>query len=182
MLRELLELYGIFFKIGLFTFGGGYAMLPILQREIVEKRGWAKEEELMDYYAISQCTPGVIAVNVGTFIGYKKRGVPGGIAATIGVISPSVVIITLIAAFFSSFGNNEIVAHALAGIRVAVTVLVGTSIYKIAKKSLIDLPTILIGAAVLAANLATNLSPIIMVVVSAAAGIFLKRKEGGAAK
>ena len=181
-MKELWELYSSFFKIGLFTFGGGYAMLPMLQKEVVEKHGWAKEEELMDYYAIGQCTPGVIAVNVATFIGYKKKGVAGGAAATLGVISPSLLIIILIAAFFTNFKDVEIVAHAFAGVRVAVTVLVGTSVYKIAKKSLIDLPTILIAVTVLALNLLTDLSPVILVAVSAAAGILLKMKEGRAAK
>lgn len=181
-LKELLELYTAFFKIGLFTFGGGYAMLPMLQKEVVEKHGWAKEEELMDYYAIGQCTPGVIAVNVATFIGCKRKGIASAAAATLGVISPSLIIIILIAAFFTNFKDNTIVMHAFSGIRVAVTVLVGTSVYKIAKKSLLDLPTILIAAVVLVLNLTTNLSPIILVVVSAAAGIIVKIREGRAAK
>ncbi|MBE5997390.1 MAG: chromate transporter [Lachnospiraceae bacterium] len=181
-MKELLQLYCAFFRIGLFTFGGGYAMLPMLQKEVVEKHGWATEEELMDYYAIGQCTPGVIAVNTGTFIGSKNRGTAGAAAATLGVITPSLIIITLIAAFFTNFKSNEIVAHAFAGIRVAVTVLVGTSVWKIGKKSLLDLPTCLIAAAVLALNLLTDLSPVILVVASAAAGIFLKWKEGRDAK
>ena len=181
-MKELWELYSSFFRVGLFTFGGGYAMLPMLQKEIVEKHGWATEEELMDYYAIGQCTPGVIAVNTGTFIGSKTKGVVGGLAATLGVITPSIIIITLIAAFFMNYKDSETVAHAFAGIRVAVTVLVGTSVWKIAKKSLIDLPTILIAAAVLVLNLLTNVSPIISVVASAAAGILLKAREGKAGK
>ena len=91
-----IELFFIFAKIGAVTFGGGYAMLPILQREVVDSKHWVKDEELMDYYAIGQCTPGVIAVNVSTFIGNKLAGIPGGIVATLGVITPSVIFITII--------------------------------------------------------------------------------------
>ncbi len=179
-MRDWWELYRTFFRIGLFTFGGGYAMLPMLQREVVEKKQWASEEDMLDYYAIGQCTPGVIAVNTATFIGYKKGGVAGSIFATLGVISPSLVIITLIAAFFRSFGELAVVRHAFAGIRVAVTVLIGTSVVKIAKKSLVDLPTILIAAAVLLVNLFLNVSPVICVIVSAAAGVLIRNAQGRA--
>ena len=181
-MKDLLKLYAAFFRIGLFTFGGGYAMLPMLQREVVEKYGWATEEELMDYYAIGQCTPGVIAVNTATFVGYRKFGVAGAIFGTLGVISPSIIIITLIAAFFRNFQNSQIVKHAFAGIRAAVTVLIGTSVYKIAKKSLIDLPTILIAAGILLLNLFTGLSPVILVVSAGIAGIVLKYFAGRRAK
>ena len=104
-MKEYLKLFFTFAKIGCFTFGGGYAMLPLLQREIVEKNSWAEEEELMDYFAIGQCTPGIIAVNTATFIGYKRKGIIGGIFATLGLIFPSLVIITIIAAFIRSFAD-----------------------------------------------------------------------------
>ena len=103
----LLDLFCTFFRIGAFTFGGGYAMLPMLQREIVEKKKWAAEEDLLDYFAVGQCTPGVIAVNTATFVGYKKEGVPGGIMATLGVVAPSLVIITVIAAVLSNFAHTK---------------------------------------------------------------------------
>ena len=177
-MQELLTMYTAFFRIGLFTFGGGYAMLPMLQKEVVERYKWATEEELMDYYAIGQCTPGVIAVNTATFIGYKRRGVLGGIAATFGVISPSLIIIMLIAAFFRNFQNNEIVAHALGGIRVAVTVLVGSAIVRLAKKSLVSTPAFVICGVVLVLNLFTELSPIILVVGAALCGIAVKEVTG----
>ena len=126
-MKLLLDLYATFFRIGLFTFGGGYAMLPLIQREVVEKKGWATEDEVMDYYAVGQCTPGVIAVNVATFIGYKNKGIAGGILATLGVVSPSIVIISIIAAFLSRFSDSAYVQHALAGIRLAVCALVTAS-------------------------------------------------------
>ena len=143
-MKELWELFIVFAKIGGFTFGGGYAMLPILQREVVENRNWATSEELMDYYAIGQCTPGIIAVNTATFIGYKRKGIIGGIVATIGCVFPSLVIIMIIAAFINSFTHIVWVQHALAGIRVCVCVLVLDAVIKLAKKSLIDAATYLI--------------------------------------
>ena len=115
-MKELMDLFLTFAKIGGFTFGGGYAMLPILQREVVEKKGWATEEELMDYYAIGQCTPGVIAVNTATFIGYKFKGITGGIIATLGCVFPSLVIIAIIAACLQTFAQFAVVQFALSGV------------------------------------------------------------------
>ena len=97
LLKEMLSLCLTFAKVGVMTFGGGYAMLPILQREVVENKGWATDEELTDYFAIGQCTPGVIAVNTATFIGQKRRGIIGGIVATLGVVFPSLIIIAALA-------------------------------------------------------------------------------------
>ena len=121
-MKELFNLFIAFAKVGVLTFGGGYAMLPILQREIVEKNNWASDEELMDYYAIGQCTPGVIAVNTATFIGQKNKGIMGGIMATLGVVTPSLIIITAIAAFISNFADLAIVKNAFAGVRVFVLI------------------------------------------------------------
>ena len=123
-MNELIQLFTVFARIGAVTFGGGYAMLPILQAEVVEKYHWASEEELADYYAVGQCTPGVIAVNTATFIGMKRKGVPGGIIATLGVVFPSLVIITVIAACLSNFAQLQVVKDAFAGIRVCVCVLI----------------------------------------------------------
>ena len=133
---SLWEIYRTFAGMGAVCFGGGYAMLGLVQRVIVEQHGWATEEELMDYYAIGQCTPGVIAVNVSTFIGHKLRGLPGAIVASLGFISPSIFIITLIAAFLQSFASNVYVAHALAGIRVCVCVLILNSVLSLGKKAI----------------------------------------------
>lgn len=129
--NEYLELIWSFFKIGIMTFGGGYAMLPIIQRELVEKKQWATEEEILNYYAIGQCTPGVIAVNTATFIGNKRKGALGGFLATFGVVLPSLIIISVIAAVLTNFAEITYVQHALAGIRVAVVVLVGFSVKKL---------------------------------------------------
>ena len=134
-MKKLLNIFWVFAQMGACCFGGGYAMLSLLQKVIVEKHNWATEEELMDYYAIGQCTPGVIAVNTSTFIGHKLAGIPGSVAATLGFICPSILIITIIAAFLENFASNPIVAHALAGIRVCVCVLILDAVLKLGKKS-----------------------------------------------
>ena len=117
---SLAELFIAFAKVGVLTFGGGYAMIPILERELVDNHSWATNEELMDYYAVGQCTPGIIAVNTATFVGKKVAGVPGGIVASLGVVAPSVVIITLIAGILTSFADIPAVKSAFGGIRVCV--------------------------------------------------------------
>lgn len=132
-MNEFLQLFLVFAQVGVCTFGGGYAMLPILQREVVEKRGWCSEDELADYFAIGQCTPGVIAVNTATFVGSKRKGIPGGIVATLGMVFPSVVIITIIAAFLQNFAHIPAVGHAFAGVRAAVVALIASSVLKLAK-------------------------------------------------
>lgn len=168
-----LELFFTFVRMGMCTFGGGYAMLPILQREVVEKHGWATEDELMDYYAIGQCTPGVIAVNTATFIGYKTRGVAGAIFATAGIIFPSLVIIIAIAAFIQQFAHLPVVQHAFSGIRIAVCALVLQTVWKMAKKGVVDVPTAAILLLTFVAVAFLNVSPVVMVVVSATAGILV---------
>lgn len=132
-MNMLLKLYVTFFRIGLVMFGGGYAMLPLLQAEIVEKQKWTTEEEILNYFAVGQCTPGIIAVNTATFVGYKQKKIPGAIVATLGMVSPSIIIILLIASVLERFAENVWVNHAFAGIRVAVCALVLSSIVKLWK-------------------------------------------------
>nr|WP_297175517.1 chromate transporter [uncultured Agathobaculum sp.] len=172
-MHPYLDLFFTFARMGACTFGGGYAMLPILQREVVEKRGWATEDELMDYYAIGQCTPGVIAVNTSTFIGYKTHGLPGAIAATAGMVFPSLVIIVIIAAFIQQFAHLAVVQHAFSGVRIAVCALVLQSVWKMARRGVVDMPTavILILTFVFVAFL--GVSPVLMVIVAAATGILI---------
>jgi len=183
-MKELLDMFFTFARIGGLTFGGGYAMLPMLQKEVVEHRGWATEDELMDYYAVGQCTPGVIAVNTATFIGYKQRGVIGAIFATLGVVFPSLVIIITIAAFVSNFADLPAVKNAFAGIRVCVCVLIFNAVQKLLKKGVVDKPTAVIFFAVMLGSLLLPLSPAVYVVLAGIAGILLKtvvfRKEGQA--
>lgn len=178
-MNALLTLFWTFARIGGLTFGGGYAMLPMLQREIVERHGWATEEELADYYAVGQCTPGVIAVNTATFIGYKQRGVLGGIAATLGVVFPSLVIITILAACLQNFAEYPIVQDAFAGISVCVCVLILRAVLKLWKKSVISPGTLAIfigvfGASALGNFIGFAISPVVLVVLSGVAGIVLR--------
>ena len=172
---KLWDLFLTFARIGGFTFGGGYAMLPMLQKEVVEQKKWATEEELLDYYAVGQCTPGIIAVTVATFIGQKTRGIIGGIMATLGVVAPSFVIILVLASVINHFAEIEIVAHALAGIRVAVAALIVSAIIKLWKKGIKDLLGIIIFAVVVLLSLLLDVSPIIIVVVSMLFGIVYGR-------
>ena len=168
------DLFLTFAKVGVMTFGGGYAMLPTLQREVVDNKGSATEEELMDYFAIGQCTPGVIAVNTATFIGQKNKGVPGGILATLGVVFPSLVIISLLAGVITAFSHLAWVSHAFGGIRVCVCILILNAVVKLLKKAVIDVPTAILFAAVALGSYFTPLSPVVFVVAAGAAGIVLR--------
>ena len=159
-------------------------MLPALQREVVEKRRWATEEEVMDWYAIGQCTPGVIAVNTATFVGQKQAGIWGGIFATLGVVFPSLIIIMIIAAFIQNFAHLPAVQNAFAGIRVCVCVLIFNAVVKLWKKSVVDKKTLALYAVILLASLLTDLSPVIFVLFAAVSGIVLQvaLKKGGEAE
>jgi len=177
-LKELFDLFITFAKIGVMTFGGGMAMLPILQREVVENKHWATEEELTDYFAIGQCTPGIIAVNTATFVGQKKKGIGGGILATVGVVFPSLVIITILAGLINNFNDLPAVQNAFAGIQACVCVLIFNAAVKLLKKAVIDKATLAIFLMVLAgATWLSWLSPVVFVILAAAAGIIIRQLE-----
>lgn len=169
-MKCLAELFISFFKIGILTFGGGYAMLPMIEREVVDKKKWASIEEIMDYFAISQCTPGVIAVNIATFIGYKIKGIMGGIFATIGVVTPSVIIISIIATFLNMVYQNSIVQHAFEGIGVAVCALLLQAFIKISKTSVKNTFSIIIAAASFLLSFIFGVSPVIIIVAAGVCG------------
>ncbi len=171
-------LFLTFAKVGVMTFGGGYAMLPILQREVVENKGWATDEELTDYFAIGQCTPGVIAVNTATFIGQKQKGIVGGIVATLGLVFPSLVIITILAGLITSFSHLVVVQQAMAGVRVCVCVLILNAVLKLSKSSIVDKMTFVIFLLVFLVSYFTGISPVVCVLASAAAGILVKNLGG----
>lgn len=192
-MKELFDLFFTFMKIGAVSFGGGYAMLPILTREFCDKRGWVSDTELNDYFAIGQVTPGIIAVNVATFIGNKRKGIIGGIFATVGLVVAPVIIITLIAALLTNFAELEIVKHAFAGIRVCVCVLILSAILRLWKKSVPDIPATIICVLIFlisafADYLPIKVSPVILVILAAAVGIILesirasKKAKGGDGK
>ena len=178
-MKEIFELFLIFAKIGAFTFGGGYAMLPMIKKELVETRKYATEEEILDYYAIGQLTPGVIAVNVATFVGYKRKGVGGGIMATLGVVTPSVIIIAIIAALITNFQDILLVSYALSGIRLAVIAMIVKTLVGVAKKGIVDIVTLII-AIVTFSIMMFGFPAAIISVASILVGIICKSiKEGG---
>jgi chromate transporter len=170
-MNKFLELFAAFAKVGVMTFGGGYAMIPMLEREIVDNKGWATSDELMDYYAVGQCTPGVIAVNTATFIGYKLYGNWGGIVATLGVVFPSLVIITIIAGILEQFADLPLVQNAFAGVRVCVCVLVFNAVVKLWKSAVHDKATLVIFLAVFLLSVFVDISPVIFVVAASLCGI-----------
>ena len=177
-MKELFDLFWTFAKIGSITFGGGYAMLPIIQREIVEKKKWATETEVIDYYAVGQCTPGIIAVNTATFIGYRLKGNIGGIIATLGVVFPSLVIIMVIAAFLKNFSEFAVVQHAFGGIRVAVVALIISSIIKLWKSSVKNYIGVLLALAAFILGALLQIPPIYIVIGAAIVGLLTKNKKG----
>lgn len=174
-MKKFITLFLAFARVGVMTFGGGYAMIPILEREIVDKQGWASSEELMDYYAVGQCTPGVIAVNTATFIGQKLYGTLGGIVATLGVVFPSLVIICIIAGILTNFTDIPAVQHAFAGIRVCVCVLIFNAVTKLWKKAVTDKVSLALCLLVFVLSVFLDLSPVLFVVLCAAAGIFFTK-------
>ena len=173
-MNELFNLFSTFFRIGGLTFGGGYAMLPMLEKEVVDEKKWATSEELLDYYAVGQATPGIIAVNTATFVGYKVKGILGALFATAGVVFPSLVIIIIIATCLQNFAKYEIVQRAFSGIRVAVAVLIIDAISKLWKNSVIDKVGILIFLVTFIFGSFFNISPIYIVISSAILGFILK--------
>ena len=191
----LVDLFLTFARIGACTFGGGYAMLPILQRELVENKKWATEDQLADYYAVGQCTPGIIAVNTSTFVGRSQGGVAGGIVATLGLVFPSLVIIMVIAAFLQNFMHLDVVVHAFNGVRAGVVALIASSVIKLFKNAVIDWPTRIIYALVLVLAgygtffslpqgalgqaLGFVMSPVFLVVAAGAAGLCVRWAKGG---
>lgn len=169
-LQITIDLMYTFFKLGLFTFGGGYAMLPLLQREIVDNKGWASEEQLLDYYAIGQSTPGIIAVNTASFVGYFQAGIAGAILATIGLVLPSVIIILLVATILRQFTDAAVLQHAFGGIRIAVSALVSFSIYRLGKAGIVDKLALAWTILSFAAIAFFNVSPLWIVILSFALG------------
>ena len=185
-MNNLLELYWTFVKIGCVTFGGGYAMLPILERELVEKRGWTTMDDLRDYFSIGQCTPGIIALNVSTFIGEKRGKVSGAIAAATGFLTAPIVIILIIAAFLTNFAELPVVQHAFAGIRVCVCVLIVQAVLRLWKGSVVDPFTLGLYLVIFALNAFSGLLPVklpaaVLVLLAGAAGIAMSLHRAGRA-
>lgn len=179
---EIWQLFITFCRIGAFTFGGGYAMLPLLQREVVTRRGWATEDEILDYFAISQCTPGVIFVNTATFVGFRRKGVLGAIAATVGSIFPSLVIIMVISAVLKNFAQLAVVQHAFGAIRVVVGVLIVNAVVEMWKKSVVDKICAVIAVVAFLLSVVLEVSPIWIVLGAGLLGLVAPMIKGARAK
>jgi len=175
----LLQLFLTFFRIGAVSFGGGYAMLPMLQRELVETRHWVTEAELADYYAIGQCTPGIIAVNVATFVGYRQKKLLGSLVSTMGFLVPPLILITIIAAFITNFADLQLVKYAFSGIRVCVCVLILNAIIKLWKNAIVGRLALVLFAVIFVLAVFTSVSAPILVLGAGIFGLVLHfvRKE-----
>ena len=180
-MKDLLELYWAYLKIGCVNFGGGYAMLPLLERELVNKRGWTTMEELRDYFAIGQCTPGIIALNVSTFIGQKRKGVSGAVAAMLGFLTAPIAIILVIAAFLRNFAELEVIQHAFAGIRVCVCVLIVQAVLRLWKSSVVDVFTFVLYIVILSLSALSSFTALLPVKIPAAVLVILAGLAGLAA-
>lgn len=165
------EIFLAFFRVGALTFGGGYSMLPLIQKEVIEKKGWATNEEVVDFYAMAQVLPGIIAVNTAIFLGNKIKGRLGGIVAALGVAAPSLIVIMLIAAFLRNFMEYEVVQRAFWGIRVVVSALILQAIIKLWKAAVKDWLGYVVYAAVLLLALFSGIPTILLIVAAVLAGI-----------
>jgi chromate transporter len=184
-MNEYLEILLAFLKMGCFAFGGGYAMVPLVERELIKKRGWTNLDEVIEWYTIAQITPGIIAVNLSTFVGYKRKGILGGILATIGFVLPGVFIIIAAALLLSNFADNAIVKHAFVGIRIAVGALILDTVIRLVKGFSKDIKTLaiyLIVFLVLMLPLIPGLikSPVLLVLASGLVGLFIYREKTSA--
>lgn len=179
-MKDILELYLAFLRIGAVNFGGGYSMLPLLERDLVDNRGWTTTDDLADYFAIGQCTPGLIALNVSTFIGHKKGGVPGALAATLGFVTVPILIILVIATFLTGFADLPVVQNAFAGIRVCVCVLILNAVQKLWKKSIVDPVSFAMYLVIFLLTALSGVLPVavpaaVLVLCSGALGVLLQR-------
>ncbi len=181
-MNEYLDLYTTFVRIGCVTFGGGYAMLPILERELVDKKHWTTMDDLRDYFSIGQCTPGIIALNVSTFIGEKKKGVPGALLATTGFLTGPIIIILIIASFLTNFAEQPIVQHAFAGIRVCVCVLIVQAVLRLWKKSIVDGFTLFLYLVIFVLNAFSGILPVrvpaaVLVIIAGVVGVLMSMRN-----
>ncbi|MGM0472079.1 MAG: chromate transporter, partial [Bacillota bacterium] len=177
-MKEIVRIFLIFLRIGLFTFGGGYAMLPIIKRELVDNLGWIRQEDILSYYAIGQSTPGIIAVNISTMTGYNLHGVPGALAATVGFITPSLVIINLIASFYQRFQELEMIQHAFSAIQVAVVGLISQIVIQMWQRSEQDKLSLAIFIVSFLSLVIFNLSPVWVIITSGIIGILISYWQG----
>jgi chromate transporter len=177
-LKEAVGIFGVFAKMGCMTFGGGYAMLPVVERELITKRGWLTIDEVMDYYTIAQATPGVIAVNMSTFAGCKRMGAAGGVLATLGFVSIPLVLMIAVGMFIAGFAHIEAVGHAFAGIRIAVGALILDTIIKMGKGAFSGIYSVIICVVSFCLSVIFSANPVVLVVAFALCGYLLYSPRG----
>jgi chromate transporter len=180
-LRECFELLWAFIVIGATTFGGGYAIIPVIERELIKKRGWLSMDEVLDFYTIAQITPGIIAVNIATFTGYRRKGTLGGILATVGLVLPGVCLMMLVSVFVKRFAEYPVVQHALAGIRLAVCALILDTSIKLVKNFFKNYRSVIICITAFALSVVFSVSPVYVIVGAGIAGFLLwmpRRNDG----
>jgi len=185
-MKEYLDIFVTFLKMGAMTFGGGYAMIPVVERELIKKKGWIPIEEVMDYYTVSQIIPGILAVNLSTFVGYKRKGIMGGIIAPIGFVLPGITFILILALFISNFADIPVVRHAFAGIRLAVGALILDTVIKLVKGVLKEFKSLAIYIVVFVLSVfpaglapipAFIRSPVFLVPAAGLAGFFIYQQK-----
>lgn len=174
---SLLELFLVLMRVSAVTIGGGYVMFPMLKQEVVDSKASITTEELIDYYALAQSVPGLIAINAATVIGYRKRGIPGAIVSVLGMTLPSLVVILLIAAFFVRYLDNIWVQKAFAGIRAAVVAMIVMAVWNVGKNSVNTLLKAVIAGGSFLAIIGLNGSPIFIVLAGAVLGMLLFQRE-----
>lgn len=167
----IIQIFFSFLKIGAFSFGGGYAMLPVIQREIVESHKWISAKQFIDIIGISQMTPGPIAINSATFVGFKVSGIPGSIAATIGVITFSFILVSIANHYILKFKESNIMKSALAGMRPAMIGLIISVFFSLGRESYNDIKSVIIGIITLGLLLSNKLNPILVIIISGILGI-----------
>ena len=180
MPTSLFKLFTTFFRIGVFTFGGGYAMIPLIEKDIVERNRWIERKDFVDLLAVAQSAPGIFAVNIAVFIGYRLRGTRGSVAAAMGCVVPSVVIILLIALFFRQFRHIPVVNNIFMGLRPAVVALIAVPVFTVAKSAGIGWTTVWIPILSALLIVAFGVSPVYVIAVAALAGILwgkIRRRE-----
>jgi chromate transporter len=176
-LKEYLELFIVFLKLGALTFGGGYAMIPVVERELINKKGWITMDEVMNYYTIAQVTPGVIAVNLSTFVGCKRKGPLGGVLATAGFVLPGSICITAIAVFLAGFADLPAVRHAFTGIRVAVCALIVDTVIKLVRGVFKTKRAVVIYLIAFALSAVWSVSPMLLIIASGLLGLLVFRQK-----
>ena len=177
-MREYLELVWAFIVVGATAFGGGYAVIPVLEREMIKKRGWLTMDEVMDFYTIAQITPGIIMVNIATFVGCKKKGIPGGIIATLSLLLPGFCLMMIISLFIRRFAEYTIVRHAFSGIRLAVCALILDTTIKLFKGFFKNYKSVIISVIAFVLSAVFSVSPMYIIPVAGLAGFLLFSPKG----